>query len=115
MHEMAVVTSIIDAVCERAQEEGATKVISIDLRIGEMRDIHASLLQKYFEFFARGTMAEGVEVTMEMVPLRFRCDSCGRLYDYDFDDGAPFCEDHPESSVTVVSGTELIIEKIGVI
>lgn len=114
MHEMAVVTSILDAVCERAQEEGATRVVSIDLRIGEMRDIHASLLQKYFDFFARGTMAEGVDVTMEMIPLRFQCDSCGRVYDYDFDDGTPRCVDHPDATVTVVSGTELIIENIGV-
>ncbi|MEC4273644.1 hydrogenase maturation nickel metallochaperone HypA [Adlercreutzia sp. R25] len=111
---MAVVTSILDAVCERAREEGAARVVSIDLRIGEMRDIHASLLQKYFDFFARGTLAEGVEVTMEMVPLRFRCDVCGRRYDYDFDEGAPTCDEHPGASVTVVSGTELVIEKIGV-
>lgn len=116
MHEMAVVTSILDAVCERAQEEGASRIVSIDLRVGEMRDIHEPLLQKYFDYFSRGTLAEGVEVTMESVPLRFRCDQCGQVYGYDLDgDAMPRCPNHPHSGITVVSGTELSIEKIGVI
>lgn len=115
MHEMTVVTSILDAVCERAREEGATRVVTIDLRVGVMRDVHVSLLQKYFEFFARDTLAQGVEVRVEMVPLRFKCDVCGCVYEYDPSDDMPRCAVHPQAAVTVVSGTELVIDQIGVV
>lgn len=116
MHEMAVVTSIIDAVCEHATALGATRVVALTLHVGAARDIHEPLLQRYFDYFSRGTMAEGVKVTMVTIPLRYRCAHCGRVYDYDLSANAePACEQHPDAPVALVSGTELSIEDIGVV
>ena len=86
MHEMAVVTSIIDAICEKAAEEGATRVVACALHVGEIRDIHEDLLQKYFDWFSRGTAAEGVQVAMHVIPLRYQCQECGRIYGYNLKD-----------------------------
>lgn len=116
MHEMAVVTSIVDAVCEHAAALGAARVVTLTLRVGAARDIHEPLLQRYFDYFSRGTMAEGVEVTMVVIPVRYRCSRCGRVYDYDLDgDVEPGCGEHPDAPVALVSGTELSIENIGVV
>lgn len=155
MHEMAIVTSIIDSVCEHAVEIGANRVVKLTLYVGEVRDIHEPLLQRYFDHFSRCTIAEGVKVSMVTVPLRFCCDECGAVYGYDLvnervlhpgslvdaggseeyvainpdrysSDGgrtcghahakgeSPHCILHPEAEITVVSGTELYIEDIGV-
>lgn len=140
---MAVVTNIIDTVCSHAAEIGASRVVSLTLHVGEVRDIHEELLQRYFDHFSRGTAAEGIVVDMVVVPLRYRCDECGSVYGYDLkaerilcpeplrslQDGPlgcacghahprgerPRCLIHPNAGITVVSGTELFIEDIGVI
>lgn len=141
MHEMAVVSDIVEVICERAEELDARQIVTLELHIGAMRDIHEPLLQRYFDFFSRGTIAEGVQVRVETIPLRYRCDVCGCEYEYDLKNGkvvsynagsqsdiqtknlaryleeaaAPCCALHPDGGVSLISGTELSIEKIGVI
>lgn len=155
MHEMAVVSDIVDAICSRAEEIGASRVVSVRLRVGVMRDFHEVYLQRYFDFFSRETIAEGVKVSMDPVPIRYRCDCCGLEYGYDpyegkilfpdlpVEDGpcstdgllgrsgkdfsgadklvwageqdCPRCIVHPDAEISIVSGTELSIEEIGVI
>ena len=113
---MGVVTSIIAAICEKADEIGACEVKTVVLSVGEARDIHESLLQRYFDYFSRGTKAEGVEVTVRRIPIKYRCVTCGSIYDYQLDqETEPECKDHPDGSVKIISGTELFIEEIGVV
>lgn len=141
MHEMSVVTSIVDAICEHAESIGASRVCAVRLAIGEMRDIHEPLLQRYFDFFSRETIAEGVDVEVEHVPVMLRCGECGGLYRYDHvrdlvfpaaagpgapareipigeslvSGAGPRCPEHPDAGAGLAGGTELSIESIGVI
>lgn len=93
MHEMALVTDILDTVCAYAEKEGAKRVVGMTLVCGEVRDIHEDLLQRYVDWFSRGTLAEGIAVKMLTVPLRFRCRECGEIYRYDLKSGAILDED----------------------
>ena len=88
MHEMAIVTDILDAVCEHAKKAGAEKVVGLTLVAGEVRDIHEDLLQHYIDWFSRGTIAEGMKAKMIVQPLRFRCRECGEIYRYSLKKGA---------------------------
>lgn len=134
MHEMAVVSAIIDAICEAAAEDGASEVLSCTLTVGAARDIHEDLLQTYFDWFSRGTAAEGVKVILNTVPLRYCCEECGRMYAFDLTEqriidpwgdplpaqidpgpgSQPACIAHPDARIRVVSGLELAIEEISV-
>ncbi|MEG2726514.1 MAG: hydrogenase maturation nickel metallochaperone HypA [Eggerthellaceae bacterium] len=144
MHEMSIVTDIIKAVAKKAEELDATQVKTIVLQVGEVRDIHEDLLQRYFDYFSKGTVAEGVEVTMVVVPLRYACQQCSRVYGFDLYAGeikcldeeqlaklqeeslapdrpsakertSPHCPFHPHAPVDIVSGSELTIIEMGVI
>lgn len=88
MHEMAIVTDILDAVCAHAEQAGAQKVVGLTLVAGEVRDIHEDLLQHYIDWFSRGTIAEGMKAKMIVQPLRFRCRECGEIYRYSLKQGA---------------------------
>lgn len=88
MHEMAIVTDILDAVCAHTEQAGAKKVVGLTLVAGEVRDIHEDLLQHYIDWFSRGTIAEGMKAKMIVQPLRFRCRECGEIYRYSLKQGA---------------------------
>lgn len=88
MHEMAIVTDILDAVCKHAQDAGASRITGITLVAGEVRDIHEDLLQGYVDWFGKGTIAEGATIKLLVQPLRFRCRECGEIYRYDLKRGA---------------------------
>ena len=135
MHEMAVVSYIIDAICEAAAEDGATKVLSCTLAAGAARDIHEDLLQTYFDWFSKGTAAEGVQVILNTIPIRYCCEICARMYAFDPKEGRitdpwgdplpsekdpgtgsqPLCPEHPDAKIRIVSGLELAIEEITVL
>lgn len=127
MHEMAVITDIIDAVCREAKLAGAHRVVSITISVGEIRDFHEDLVQDYFNWFARGTLAEGAIITMNTIPLKYACDECGSIYHLDLptmsvwsDSNQPVrfetepsrCPMHPDAETHIVSGNELFIEDI---
>ena len=131
MHEMAVVRSIVDSISEHAERMGAARVASVTLNVGAARDFHEPLLQRYFDYFSRGTVAEGVKVDMVVIPLTYQCEECGAVYGYDIASeritaldrdeaespavGEPRCLRHPGAAIRMLSGTELFIEEIGVI
>lgn len=139
MHEMALVTEMIAAIEEKAKEVEAERVCSVTLRVGEFRDIHLDLLQKYFEYFTRETVAEGMEVTADVVPARYVCERCGSVYHYDMaslgieresgpaasplpegraeetQSGRPHCFDHPDAQIRLITGLELEIIEMAVL
>jgi hydrogenase nickel incorporation protein HypA/HybF len=118
MHEMSYVSEIVKAACAKAKECGALRVVNMTLRVGVMRDFHQEFLDKYFEHFCKGTIAEGMEVTTEFVPAFVRCAECGVLYPVDTTAAVGAysrCPQHPQAAVSLVSGMELAIESLGVI
>lgn len=136
MHEMSVVGAAVDAICQEAQAVGAEKVVMCRLLVGEARDFHEEFVQAYFDWFSKGTPAEGVKVIMDVAPLRYACDVCSHEYGYDVhesrivfldpeeerehagDNGGyseepqVFC--HPGAGFHVTHGYELEIVEIGV-
>ncbi len=64
-----------------AQREGAYKISSITLVVGENAGILPDSIQMYFDFIAKGTLAEGAILLLRMVPARMRCPRCGTDFD----------------------------------
>jgi len=68
------VTAIVDTAVKHAAGRPVTVVT---VRIGHLRQVVPSSLQFAFELVAQGTVAEGAELVMEMVPAAGRCRACG--------------------------------------
>jgi len=110
MHEVSLCESILDILKETAAKEGATKVTSVRLRIGEMAGVVDDSLRFAFEIVTKGTLAEGAKLDIEDVPLTARCRSCGRefhIVGYAFS-----CKHCDSPEIEVVSGREMTIEDI---
>ncbi len=110
MHELGITENILSIVSEHAEEKGASKIIKIHLRIGEMTQIVDDCINFYFEQLSEGTIAEGAELIFEHVPITVRCSACGmekEASDYDF-----ICPSCKTVCIEFLSGRELAVDNI---
>lgn len=112
MHELAITQSMLDLVLEQAKGARAKKVEKIYLIIGEMSGYVEESVQFYFDFFSKGTIAEGAALSFTMVPATARCRSCGKIFKIkEFEWVCPDCS---QSSLEITAGNELRVESIEV-
>jgi hydrogenase nickel incorporation protein HypA/HybF len=115
MHEMALVTNIVDAVVKHADENNVKKVVSITLVIGELHDVVDSLMESCFRYLARGTVAEGARVEVKKEPVRLQCKECMLVYPADLKDAATvLCPDCGAKNYSIYAGNEFLIKSIEV-
>lgn len=112
MHELGIMTGVMDAVEKTATEAGALKVLKVTLSVGVMTEAIEDALQFAFEALSEGTLCEGAELVVNMVQPRSRCLECGAVYDHDrFHMLCPECGSF---ATELVAGRELQIDSIEV-
>src|SRR6185503_7231873 len=81
MHEFGVMSYLLSAVEDKAQELHATRVLAINLVVGDRASIVDDSLLYYFEMMTAGTVAEGAQLNTRRVPSRFSCSNCEKTYE----------------------------------
>jgi hydrogenase nickel incorporation protein HypA/HybF len=107
MHELALADAIVAIIEEHAAGRRVTKV---ELRVGRLRQVVPSALAFAFELVAEGTVAEGAELALEVVPAVVRCRNCavaGRVVEFPF-----MCTSCGSADVDVVAGHELLVDTL---
>ncbi|GLW35814.1 hydrogenase maturation nickel metallochaperone HypA [Actinoplanes regularis] len=74
MHELAIVQSILEAVCERAD---GRRVRRVTVRVGALTAVVPGAMLFCWELAAEGTDADGADLDIEQRPATARCRSCG--------------------------------------
>ncbi len=82
MHEVGIITAVLDAVRESAAAEGITRVRTVRLVVGQRHGAVASALQFAFEVLSGSDDPEfglfrSAKLEIEERPLRRRCRACG--------------------------------------
>jgi hydrogenase nickel incorporation protein HypA/HybF len=83
------------------------------LRVGKIRDLVEDLMQKYWNYLSRGTIAEGAKIKIWAIPVTFACSGCDNVFEVDIwalDKLA--CPECGGEKVSMLAGRELIIEDI---
>lgn len=112
MHEMAIAQGILDIVLKTAAENKAKKVTGIKLLIGKMTQIEPESLAFGFEALSMGSIAEGANLDITIVPLVGKCNSCDQQFSVEkYCFLCPHCN---SASVVVVSGRELAVDYLEV-
>ncbi len=110
MHEMSIALSIIEAVEEKAREEGAGKISGVDLVIGKISGIEPESLKFCFSAAAKGTLAEDAVLMVEEPEGTGECGDCGMRFPVTFYYAeCPGCR---SLRVKIVSGEEFLIQSI---
>jgi len=110
MHELPFAKSIFNAVVAKAQENGANCVVRVEIEVGALRDFVPEIVQKYWSYVTRGSMAEGSVLNMKEIKATIRCKECGRISAVDMHDLRNTHCRHCGCDVgTLVTGNELRI------
>lgn len=112
MHEMGIMSGVLDSVNTAAQNAQAERVTKIILNIGEMTEIIQDSLEFAFQVMSEGTLSEGAELVIKTVTPHSICLDCGHEFDHDrFHRMCPECGSY---STSMTRGRELDIESIEV-
>ena len=115
MHELGIMTGVLDAVQTSAEQAGADKVLKVSLSVGEMTEAIEDALRFAFEALSEQqeyALCAGAELDITMVRPRSRCLECGAEYEHDrFHMLCPECESF---ATELIAGREMQIDSIEV-
>ena len=116
MHELPIVQSMFDICLRHAKANNVQKVISVNLKVGEVSDLQDEWIQRYFDFLARGTIVEGARLRIERVPLVVRCQKCSESFPVDIRQGGTVaCPKCQATELAYVSGREYTVDSMEVV
>lgn len=113
MHELGIMTSVVDAATQAAHDAGATKLLKITLQVGEMTEAIEDALQFAFEVLREeDEFLKGAELEVHMVSPKSICLECGTEFEHDR--FHMFCPECDSFATELIAGRELNIESIEV-
>jgi hydrogenase nickel incorporation protein HypA/HybF len=81
MDEREIASSVLAAVDQAAYQHSVNRIATVHLAIGGRRVFDPERLQAAFAQAARGTVAEGAQLSVNVLPVRHRCMNCGLTFD----------------------------------
>jgi len=112
MHELGIMTGVMESVTQSAEQAGADKVLKVSLSVGVMTEAIEDALYFAFEALSENTIAEGAKLDITIIQPKSRCLECGEEYEHDrFHVFCPKCESF---ATELIAGKDLFIESIEV-
>ena len=112
MHELSIMTSLMDRVCEIAKTENAEKVTAVNLKNGALSGVISEALEFCFDVCAAGTLVENAKLNIKFVKAMWQCESCeAEIYELE-DNSIPICPKCEGLNLKLISGREFELESI---
>lgn len=112
MHELGITENIINIVSDKAIAAHASKVVKINLVVGELSGFVPDCIEFYFSSVRKGTIADEADLNFELAPVQLRCRHCSAVFcPQDTLWTCPKCQSH---SLEIAGGQELYVESIEV-
>lgn len=97
MDEHEIASSVLAAVDQAAYKNRASRIARIHLAIGARRVFDLERLNSVFSEVSRDTVAEGVRLLVDVLPIVHHCQNCGFRFEADAAESAcPECN-HPHT------------------
>jgi hydrogenase nickel incorporation protein HypA/HybF len=78
MHELSLITGLLDIVHTYEQMHRFKRVKILKLAFGRLSCIDSGALQFAFDFQSQGTIAEGAALLFDIHPITLYCSTCDR-------------------------------------
>jgi hydrogenase nickel incorporation protein HypA/HybF len=109
MHELSIVSSVVDSVIESLESYPGARVIEVRLRVGALAAVVEDSLQFCYELATRATPLEGSRLVVKVLPVMVHCAECGK--DGELESLQSFCCPHcGEPASDIRQGREMEIE-----
>ncbi len=112
MHELGVAHSILTNILEVRAQKKLTKIISINLRVGQLSGFQKEALETCFEIIKKDTELESAILNITEVPITLMCKSCQKKSAIEqLSYQCPLCQ---SNDVELVAGREFTIDSLDV-
>ena len=109
MHETMVAKGLLDAIEAEAKKQNA-RPIAAKMSCGTFNVVNNEVLTFAFEAIARGTVCEGLKLSIEHKPLQARCKKCNRQFDFDFT--SPTCPACTSQDYELLPDPPLLLQEV---
>lgn len=113
MHELSIVTNVLETAEKAARARGAKKLLAVNLRVGIYKQVIDDALQFSWHLMADDDVfSEGATLHVEYVDPASICEECGCEFEHDmFHRKCPECG---SDWTTLIKGSELEISSVEV-
>ncbi len=113
MHELGIMTAVMESATAAAREAGAERLLKVTLQMGEMTEAIEDALQFAFEVLIEGDpFTKDAVLEVHMVTPRSICLECGTEFEHDR--FHLFCPECDSFATQLIAGREQNIESIEV-
>lgn len=112
MHEIGVVTAMVNTVVHYCEENQVSQVVEIVVQIGELSLVLPEFVEQLYPMVADGTMLQDTALIIETVPGMAVCEDCDDVFNVIQCEGV--CPGCGSRSKTVLSGRDFSIKELHV-
>lgn len=76
MHELGITCSIVEIAERTAREQGADRVLSVTVAIGDLSGVVPEAVEFCFEVCSKETLLEGAQLIIKRIPGKAECRTC---------------------------------------
>jgi hydrogenase nickel incorporation protein HypA/HybF len=110
LHELGVVIEVVKTVEDFAKKEGVTRIEALVLQIGELSSMVPKYIEACFPAAADGSILQGSELRIEILPANARCAKCGKVFNLIGSGGS--CPRCGGAEPEILGGKEFLIKEI---
>lgn len=111
MHELSIVSSVVESVLESLERFPGARVVEVRLRVGALTAVVEDSLQFCYGIVVEGTPLEGSKLVVKVVPVTVHCGACGSVGPIESLQSFR-CAQCGEAASDVRQGRELEVESI---
>ena len=78
MHELSIVSSVVDTVVESLESYPGARVVEVRLKVGALASVVRESLEFCYGIAAEGTALEGSRLVVNVLPVVMHCEKCGK-------------------------------------
>jgi hydrogenase nickel incorporation protein HypA/HybF len=119
MHEFSRTSQIVEAVLSEAQKQSATKVMEVEVEIGDLTFLGLEQVKFAYKILTDQTIAKNSKLKIKRISGRGKCDGCGYEGPLSYLDDPQFHISFPTfncprcgKSLSVSAGRECVIRRI---
>jgi hydrogenase nickel incorporation protein HypA/HybF len=76
MHELSIISSVVDTVTESLAAYPGARVVEVRLRVGALASVVEDSLQFCYGIASEGTALEGSRLVVNVLPVVMHCEKC---------------------------------------
>ena len=114
MHELSIMSNILQIILEYAEKNNAKKINIVNLKIGALSDVVPEWAQTYFDMLTKDTIADNAKLVIERVQVKIQCHDCGHTFQVLKPEDGFICQNCQSSDIEIIEGRELQVTSIDI-